>query len=303
MEAKKLILATLAYYDLFDFPLTIEEMKRYLVASDSTVTDEDIEKTLKELETDDKIISESDFYTLPKREHIVPLRLKKTRLAQIKLRRARRIVRLLAVLPFIKAVFACGSLALRNTTPQSDLDVFIITSSGRIWTARFFEIIATSLLGVRRKSHQTVAPDKLCPNHYITDRYFEITNHNMYSARIYLHLLPLYLENEKILEDFKNANSWMSSFTRSWPSEKNYLLKTGWLSKLTKWSAEKVLRTKFGDIVEKTVRKYQVSRIERNPKTREPNGRIKYGDRSMEFHPDSIESAVLKKFDHLRQSL
>lgn len=68
---------------------------------------------------------------------------------QRKLWRARRIVRWLAHLPFVRAVAVCNSLAFQTVHENSDIDLFIVAASGRVWSARAWVTGGLALLRLR----------------------------------------------------------------------------------------------------------------------------------------------------------
>lgn len=300
-DLQKLILATLAYYDLFDFPLTAEEIGKYLVApgylkiSDDTNLDA-ISAELYTMTNTGQIALYERFYGLPHREHLVPVRIKKTRIAKEKMKLARRAAFLMSLMPFVRTVFASGSLALENTDYDSDLDLFIITGANRIWTARFFINSVFDLLLLKRKPEERVAPDKICPNHLIADNALAIINRNVFTARVYSHLVPLYRQKNVTLKNFQQENQWIHSYVSSWNFSNQYLVRNYGIIKGIKNFQELILNTKIGDLVEKLCCRYQKHRIEKNPLTRHPQGRIEYNDCRLEFHPHSIENVIITDY-------
>lgn len=310
---QKLILATLAYYDLFDFPLTADEIRRYLVAPQflnlpishvGRLELETVPKELYSLTNANRVILYEGFYTFPFREHLVPVRIRRTRIAQKKMRLTRRAVWLMSCMPYVRAVFASGSLALGTTDHDSDLDLFIITKAGRIWTARFIINSVFDILRLKRKPQDKIAPNKICPNHLIADNALAIINRNVFTARVYSHLIPLYVRKNALLKNFRQENEWLYSYINSWDFSKSYLIKNISIVKGVKYIQELVLKTKIGDLMEKLCRKYQKYRIEKNPLTRHPQGRIEYNDYRLEFHPHSIENTIIANYHkHLESVL
>lgn len=307
-ELDKSILATIAYYDIFDFPLTREEVFTYLSAQSQPdlgfrFSQDEVSLRLKAL-ADKKIVDHIDgFYALPQREHLVPLRLKKQKIAVGKIKKAVRAAKILAAIPYIRAVYASGSLSLLNTSYESDLDVFIIAKAGRIWTARFLATLAMNILGMRRKPNHKVSPDRVCLNHYITDSSLGIPHHGVFAAHNYVNMLPLYLAEESINENFKKANHWIFSYMTHWQTDKKYLQKQNWFLGFCKKSFETILNTNLGDALEKFARGFQKRRIEKNPITKNPHGRIEYSDRCLEFHPYTIEPEVIARFNEKSRAL
>ncbi len=300
-DVRKLIFATLAYYDLFDFPLTADEIKKYLVAPaylnlKTDVNNDEIDAVLYSLVNTGQLRLLEGFYTFPKRDHIAPLRLRNQRIASGRIKRAKTAAFIMSFFPYVQVVFASGSLALENTDHESDLDIFLITRPGRIWTVRFLANAFFDIIGWKRKPQVSVAPNKLCLNHLIVDDSLHIPHHTIYPARIYYHLAPLYVRDAKILKKFQKENDWMYDYMHSWDFSMKYLIRDHAAARLVKRIGEAVLNSKLGTLAEKLVKKYQVKRIEGNILTRNPDDHIEYDDNRLEFHPNSVEGTIAARY-------
>ncbi len=119
---------------------------------------------------------------------------------------------LLQIVPFIRFIGITGSMAHDAIKPNSDIDIFIITTEKKIWTARFFlrsVLKITFQLRVGDKPHQRAG--KICPNRYLTDKYLVINPQNQYHAQDYTQMIPLYDENSTY-KKFIIANKWMEKY-------------------------------------------------------------------------------------------
>src|SRR3989344_5892114 len=213
------ILATLAYYDIFDFPLKAEEVFARLInfkhlgqsvdiASPLYLRCPEIGQIQKELDLLilDRTINRADnYYFLFGREYLIPLRLKREEIAKRKWRIARRAIWWLRFIPYLRAVFASGSLAMNNTDELSDLDVLVAVKHGRIWLARLLITAMLSVLHFRRRGRDRIAPDKICLNHYISDEALFIPHQSIYNAQTYANLVPI-LASEMITKNFQKTN-------------------------------------------------------------------------------------------------
>jgi predicted nucleotidyltransferase len=300
------ILATLVYYDIFDLPLKKEEIFKRLFVFDhlssemasKVLSESELNLGLEQLVEKGTVGVRDGYYFLFGREYLIPYRLKKEKLAISRLKRTRQAVSCLRLIPNLLAVFASGSLAMRNTDELSDLDILIVTKAGRIWLARLYVTIFLSLLGIRRKGTDKIAPNKICPNHYITDESLLIPFKSIYNAQTYSNLVPIYARDKKLIEEFKKANSWVLDYVRGWGNidSENKILKPGFFVLLAKIK-EKSLNNKLGDLLEKLARSFQFKRIASNPLTKQSGGRVVFNDRQLEFHPSSIEEDIIQKYN------
>ena len=212
---EKSILATLAYYDIFDYPLTGFEIWRYLISVPESSKNKfeagDLFVALDESEfLESKISQKFGFYFLRGREDIVEKRLSRKKLADEKWKKTKNIFKILSMVPFVRGIFMSGSLAMENSKDDSDIDIIVVAKSGRIWTVRTFMTVLTSMLGVRRHGDRT--EDRICLNHYITDESLQIPFESLYNAESYVHLTNVYKEDENIFHDFQKQNDWLKKY-------------------------------------------------------------------------------------------
>ncbi|MDQ1344197.1 MAG: hypothetical protein QG650_917 [Patescibacteria group bacterium] len=64
--------------------------------------------------------------------------------------RAKKYCRVLAKFPAIRRIWVCNSLSMNAADADSDIDLFVETAPGRIWTGRVVTTLFFTLLGVRR---------------------------------------------------------------------------------------------------------------------------------------------------------
>lgn len=306
MSLRQNILATLAYYDVFDFPLTADEVFKFLiffkhlgVVETKQPNTQEVKKELDQLLLDRVVDSRDGLYFLFDKEYLVPLRHKREKIALNKWQRAVSALKWLRLTPFVRAIFASGSLAMSNTDELSDLDVLVVTRQGRIWLTRFLITLTLSILGVRRRGFDRVAPDKICLNHYITDHSLHIPFQSLYNAQTYSNLVPIFLRDGSLVAKFKQENRWVMDYVFDWANidlENKYKIKT---EPAIFWAKffEVILSGKAGDFFERLARKYQFRRIAENPVTEKPHGRIVFNDQQLEFHPHSIETEVVAKYN------
>lgn len=306
-KLKENILATLAYYDIFDFPLKVSEVLGFLInfkhlgnlqftvcSFQTSITLTDIQKELNQLILDKTVGLRDGHYFLFDREYIVPLRLKREKIVKHKWQITRRAVWWLRFVPYLRAVFASGSLAMRNTDELSDLDVLVVIKHGRIWLARLLTTGLLSVLRIRRRGRDRVAPDKICLNHYITGRSLYISHKSIYNAQTYANLVPVYVADKNLIDIFKQANGWVLDYVCQWNDSiashyrgQAYIVKVG----------EIFLRGWLGDWLEKLTRDYQSRRIALDPVTHQAGGRVIFTDEQLEFHPHSIETQIIKGYN------
>lgn len=264
----------------------------------------DIISALETSETLKKIIDQKNgFYFLAGRENIVEKRIWRKKLADEKWKKIKPILALCQIIPYIRAIFVSGSLALGNTKKESDIDILVIAKYGHIWTARAFLTVFLSILGKYRQANAVA--DKVCANHYITNRSLAVPFHSLYNAQTYAHFFAADPISNNYMKEFKKTNDWIGKYLVSFdPSEdKNMhnetVKKSLLLSFYTaiKKMLETVLTPAIGNYLENKFRIFESGRIQKSGLYNKSGGRITISDEQLEFHPDSPEKIVVEKFN------
>jgi hypothetical protein len=230
---ERAILETLAYSDIFDYPLKLDELHKYLTTSAT------IAQLISGLSQTHHVESKDGFYFLQGRVDIVPLRLDRERISRKAFKRAVRYGRILGKLPFIRMVALTGSLALRNCDETGDFDYMLVAQTGRVWLARAFA------LALNRAAH--LFGDTLCPNLMVSERALSWTARNLYSAREICQMVPI--SGEGVYSRLRIVNNWVKDFL---PNASSYVILSeakNLLSVLQR-TQEFLLRARFGNILE-----------------------------------------------------
>ena len=210
-QTETAIIKTLAYYDIFDYPLTSAQLwKNYC---GKPISYSKFSKTLTALLIRKIIFYENGYYTFYKRRPLVELRQKREKISQTKLKRADFFAQLLAWIPCVWFVGVSGSLALKSAQKEDDIDFFVITAPHLLWLTRLFSTVFLDILGVRRKPLYKKAPDRICLNMFM-DRASLIlpkTEQDLYSAHEIIQLRPL-VNKHGTYESFLSSNNWIQQF-------------------------------------------------------------------------------------------
>jgi len=301
------VLATVVYYDVFDFPLTLMEVFKYLInpARINRIIDGigelkviDVAEELDKLVGSQIIEEKNGFYFLAGRSDLFNLRIKRRKIADQKWKIFLRYCRWLSLAPHLRGIFASGSMALSNTEEKSDFDVLIIARSGRLYTCRFFLWVISSVLGFRRKKWEKIAPDKLCFNHYITDDALYVPHESLFNAQSYVNLKPAMIDSE-LVDKFYSSNLWLNNYVYNFSVSKNFVMRNTEPNKFFLTFAkfcEAILDSVPGDLIEGILRNIQQGRIEGDPVTYQSGGRVIFTDQELEFHPHSFEVKVLERY-------
>jgi len=235
-EIKKAILRTLAYADIFDYPLKAPEVWRYLIGKEKS-TLKTIQKTLLLMSADLKLLSTDNiYYCLGGRQNIIYHRERRKIFSQEKLKIAKRVAQWLKLVPWIKMVGVTGSLALLNSDKDDDIDILIVSARERLWLTRLFTTILVELLGCRRHPENSKVKqfnlltknrscdilstkrkkefkDKICLNMFLDEDHLAVPQNeqDLFSAHEVCQMRPLWDRDGTYLK-FLRENLWVKDY-------------------------------------------------------------------------------------------
>ncbi|MEW5988023.1 MAG: hypothetical protein AB1791_15430 [Chloroflexota bacterium] len=195
------IVRTVAYVDVFDYPLTLNEVHRYLVETAAPLA------TVQAILSNGRLIphrlsQHQGYFALPGREELIAVRQRRAGVAQMMWPAALRYGRVIHTLPFVRMVAITGSLAVDNVEPEADVDYLIVTQPGRLWLCR-----ALVILLVRVAARQGF---QLCPNYFVSERSLLFQEQNLYAARELTQMVPI--AGLSLYYQMRQLNSWTAAF-------------------------------------------------------------------------------------------
>jgi hypothetical protein len=201
LETTKSILKTVAYFDMFDYPLLAEEIRLFL---DRSISDTEASQSLAELQRLQRLFYIGGFYSL-RNDPVLATRRKagNARAAQL-LNTGHRIGRRLGKFPFVRGVGISGSLSKNYADEAADIDFFIITAANRLWIAR------TLLHALKKLSFITGKQHWYCMNYFIDEATLEMPEKNIFIAAETVTLQPV--SGLKAIGRFRTVNEWAFHF-------------------------------------------------------------------------------------------
>ncbi|MFQ5614459.1 MAG: hypothetical protein ACE5H9_20245, partial [Anaerolineae bacterium] len=238
------------YADIFDFPLTFEEIYRFLEFKTSP---QEVKWLLGQAIVDRKIILVDGYYSLSGKPHLAAKRKERFAFSQTLWPEAIRYGRWIASMPFVRLVAITGSLAVENPRNNvDDIDYFVVTDANRLWLCRAM-IILLVRFARRRNVH-------LCPNYLLTERLLFFKENNLYTAREMLQMVPLY--GKDLYLKMRLLNTWVTNYLPQGTGlnldKVNDNLSV--LQSVAKKVGEFILGGIIGDLLEKVLRKYQITK-------------------------------------------
>lgn len=223
---QKSIYKTLCYSDVFDYPLSAEEIFIYLIHPHSTnkqvlfqVLNKLVKKQLLETHNNQKGRGDpkNTWYALPGRSQIFHYRKKRETYSNQKKKKTRKWVgEYLKKIPFIKAVYYTGAIAMQNAKKNDDIDIMVITAANQLWTTRVFTTLLLDTFAIRRKpetKHPGSHNNKLCLNLYLDQNSLQMPKNkqNLFTAHEVAQA-KLIWEKDNTHQHFLFQNQWVLKF-------------------------------------------------------------------------------------------
>ncbi|MBC8172449.1 MAG: hypothetical protein H7X71_00970, partial [Chitinophagales bacterium] len=172
-EVQAGVLRSLIYFDLFKYPLTIQEIIKYAPVKLNGLSP--VETALASLEESFIVLRFGEFYTLRNENTLIDRRKRGNRMAADIFTKAVERSKFIYKFPFVRSVNISGSLSKNYFDEHADFDFFIITSPNRIWLCR-------TILALYKKIFLLNARKYFCINYFIDTEDLSIPDKNIFAA-------------------------------------------------------------------------------------------------------------------------
>ena len=198
--------ASVAYHNLFDFPLSFPELLRWKVGRDFV-----------DIGRNRSVFSINGHYFLEGKSGVVYKRLLRNRISAKKILIAKKYSKIIGLIPTVRMIALTGSLAMDNSSEDADIDLMVVTKKNTLWSTRLVFYLTTMLLGAKtRKPNDSDQKDKLCLNMWLdeSDLSWSKNDQNIYTAHEISQIVPL-VNKSKTYEKMLLANKWILKY---WPN-------------------------------------------------------------------------------------
>ena len=292
-ELERSIIKTVAYFDVFDFPLTVSELHKYLLTKEKY----SLLNIIKQIENNNFLGSCQGFYFVKGRDQIIQQRKEKYLVANKKIRKSLFYIKMLSKLPFVEAIFICNTLSILNARDESDVDLAIVAREGKIWTARFFCAVLMKIFNKRPSEENQ--KDKICLSFYFGADSLDLervrNDNDIHFTNWVAQFMPVYGRDE-IISEFCRENGWVKEdlvnheFTISnsrWKVKEKSLVK-------------RILEMIFGfGVFEGLIKYVQLKKMpeELRVQGKEDNSNVLISDTILKLHKKDNREDIYKKWE------
>jgi len=287
-NSRENILKTLAYFDIFQYPLTKEELFYFHGEQTERAA---LNEIIQSLLIDKQVFKLDEFYSLHNNIALAERRRIGNNNAAAEMKNAFKAAKILSRFPYVQGLAISGSLSKNYADEHTDVDFFIITRANRLWIARTLMHLFYKLAYFSGKQRW------FCMNYYVDEAGLEISEKNIFTAMEIVTLIPM--QGMSTLNDFISSNQWtktyfpLTGFTTSNAPE----IKKGWFRNL----AEKIFNTGFGNSVDNWLMKITSKRWQKKALKNKKNRRGGLLGMLADKHyskpdPKNFQQKVLEKY-------
>jgi len=228
----KAVYGVFCFFSIYQRPLVAEEIFCFLLGRKVNVDFNELEKFLIEGEA---FSQRENLFCLRGEEECFGIYLSRRDLRERFWRRVEKYVKWLRVMPFVRVVAVGNTLAFGAVDEESDIDLFIVATKGRLFFVRIFVTLFFQILGVRRHGKEVRA--RFCLSFYVSEEALNLSKIVLSPEDVYLYFWIVTLEpvlGLGVYRKFLAVNDWISKYRSENVYEKNSKLIVGESSLLQK---------------------------------------------------------------------
>jgi hypothetical protein len=290
-DAALAIARSVLYASLFDYPLTLAQLRQTLIQSAQTPS-----QILAVYDRSDPLqeyVEYRDGFFFPRgRYELVAERRRREARSRQFLLRYRPLLAIICALPFVRMVALSGSIAHLNLEGTGDLDLFIVTRGRRVWSVTVLVLVLAKLLRKRRL---------LCANFVIADERLALEQQDLFTASQIVHLKPLvgYDVYTRLLAENPFVKQFYPNFHESDASTLRFVF--GSAFERCRRAAEAVLALPTALLERVCHTAYRAYLLRRSATWQSPE-QVRLQPDCLKLHTQSHRRSVLERFDRAVRS-
>lgn len=284
--AEGAIAQSVLYAALFDYPLTLAQLRQTLIGA--RLTPSEIVATLRTSGDLARLVEHRDGFFFPAGRHdLIDTRRRREARSRAFLGAHGPLLRLIAALPFVRMVGLTGSIAHLNLEPGGDLDLFVVTRGPRVWSTAVAAILLAKLLGRRRT---------LCANFIVADTALTFEPRDLFTASQVIHLRPM--TGHAVFREILAANPFVRELYPNFhaPDAIGPQLRQSVLLRIARRGAEALWRGP-SLLAERACRAAYRRYLRRRSASWESPEQVVLGDTVLKLHTRSHRGRVRREFD------
>jgi hypothetical protein len=286
------IARSVLYASLFDYPLTLAQLRQSLIESRQTATE--ILQVYEGSAALGAVVEQRDGFFFPRgRADLIDERRRRESRSRAFLRRHHLLLSLVCLIPYVRMVALSGSIAHLNLEGDGDLDLFIVTRGGRVWSVTVAVVVLAKLM--RRRSI-------VCANYVVADSHLALDAQDLFSASQIVHLKPLV--GRDVFRAFVAANPFVTRYYPNFHEAGSPALpfRRATVFDAVKRAAERLLAWPWNGL-EALCRSAYRGYLRKRSATWESPEQVRLEDHAVKLHTRSHRHSVMERFERTVESL
>jgi hypothetical protein len=286
------IARSVLFASLFDYPLTLAQLRQTLI--ESAQTPSEIQAAYTRSDALRATIEHRQGFFFPRdRRDLIGERRRREARSKIFLDRHRRLLSVICALPYVEMVALSGSIAHLNLEGSGDLDLFIVTRGRHVWSVTVAVVVIAKLMRRRKTT---------CANFVLADSTLSLDQQDLFSASQIIHLKPLV--GEDMYRRFVAANPFVSRFYPNFRVAPKAGRRSGWNQVVG--GVKKLVETALAApsmLVEPLCRRAYRWYLTRRSSTWDSPEQVRLETDCLKLHTKSHRRSVLARFDNALHNL
>jgi hypothetical protein len=280
------IARSVLYAALFEYPLTLSQLRQTLIGSRQTPSQ--ILAAIRDSPSLARIVAcHEGFYFPAGRADLIETRRHREQRSRAFLSVHRPLLRLIAALPYVRMVALSGSIAHLNLENGGDLDLFIVTHGPRVWSTAVAVVLIGKLLHRRRT---------LCANYIVADGSLRFDQQDLFAANQVINLKPVI--GDETFRQLLDANPFVREYYPNFyaPGAGHLRLRQSLLLRGLKAAAEQMLAWPWA-VAERICRAGYRAYLRRRAGTWDSPEQVRLEDTVLKLHTRSHRRDILNRFE------
>ena len=287
------IVKTVAFFDVLEYVLTIEELSERLLGFDASASE--VERGVRASGRVEVRERDGHMYvSLPGRVTLIDQRVQYGAADSRLWDRVQRYAWVFRCVPFLRGVYVCNRLAITQGTPGSDIDIFVVAQEGRMFLVRTLLLMWFQILGVRRYGRKV--PGRFCLSFFVDTAGADLRPLLLPSEDVYFAYWLLLLQPVMRGFDIYEVNPWLREYfserllrTRAGVSHRYPVNFFGYLFR-------RVFEGRLGRFIEEKLSTWQLARARaKHQSLGAPEG-VVLDEHCLKFHDRDMRKVYLQKW-------
>lgn len=297
------ILSTMAFFDLFNYPLTLVEIRKWSGCQAET---DNFWQALEGMEKEGRVNYQNGFYFLPGRSELVDGREERYLRSRRRWQKLRKVAWWWSWIPFLRLVAGCNTLMISDIKRGSDIDVFIITAKNRLWLTRALVTLTASVLGSRR--HGELIENRICLSFFVDEGEMNLSRFSLGRDDVYFNYwltMVVPVLGGQTYQQFLSQNNWLAKIFPNWVGNGSFVggrlvRENKFLGEIKK-GFERLARGRLGDWLEAGARRLQWRYMKMKGKGETRGKEVVVEPGVLKFHENDRRGEFRQKFEARRR--